>query len=626
MMRNQLFRILWVCFVVTLTNAQGANKNKEPKPPEAPLTSPPTSAPTKAPSVIVIPPTSANPPTIRFVNRGLGSFQVVFKAKSESTRLEIDRVKMNAVAETTFTDYITSRADKATKESYVGSSFNSEEIASGPVRFRRLQDTALSEVRFELTGAATFMEKGAPSEDEAKNLLLDAFSDGSNYVSALSADGAYTGDVDVTIEHPENERIGGGGNLGGTVGGVVAAAAVVSLAVFGFIKYKRRKTKDNVSYKMPEMIVEEGESSFEIMSPEAKRSNNMSSTYALAPQLSNAYSIQDRNTSFLKGHIHDDDFSFDGSAALGNDETTGDKVLGQVLAMSSYDPVNTSDWSDGVSMARDDEIAYALGHEYDSSPANHMGTQDRARYQSHSNGDGIEVQFDESQSKPKTVVNDTITSATEAPKAKINFYGSARVVQTEKAIEKGPTFVSVPKPTTEYPVQMARSSEGLAHHYSEADAESDDDSYSSYASSDGEIDIFDNIANASEFQKEKDSVVIPRNKQSIPPSSRQEVDEYSLRPKQVMSEKSTSRLPVSTLRNSAAHVERQNVVQQTIKAQGVSTTNYAANARRTRLEQQRTRVAGARSTATSSQANNEPLSSQVASLRKARLQQMKTAR
>ena len=66
-------------------------------------------------------------------------------------------------------------------------------------------------------------------------------------------------------------------------------------------------------------------------------------------------------------------------------------------------------------------------------------------------------------------------------------------------------------------------------------------------------------------------------------------------------------------------------MQQVIKAQGVSTTNYAANARRTRLEQQRVRAAGARSAVASSRVNDEPISSQVASLRKARLQQMKAA-
>lgn len=601
-MRSQLFLFLGLCFLLALANAQGGNKNKEPKPPEVPETPSPTFAPTKAP--VVVPPTGANPPSIRFVTRDLGSFQVIFKARSESTRLEIDRVKMNAVAETTFTDHITANAEKTIKDSYVGSSFNSEEVVNSSIRFRRLQDTTLSEVRFELTGTATFMEKGAPSEDEAKNLLLDAFSDGSNYVSALSADGAYTGNVGVSLEYPENERIGGGkGNLGGTVGGVVAAAAVVSLAAFGFIKYKRRKTKDEVSYKMPEMIVEEGESSFEILSPEEMRSNDISSTYALTPQLSTGYSIQERNTSFIKGQDHDDDFSFDGSAALGNGETAGDKMLGQVLAMSCYDPVNSPE-SEGVSTAQvdDDIAAYTLGHEDDSN----------------SKEDGIEIQFDGSQSKV-FIAN----LASEASKSKINFYGSTRVVQTEKTTENGPTFVQVPKPTEGYPVQMARSSEALARHYTEDDAESDGGSYSSYASSDGEIDVLDDIVNTPEFEIEKESMTTSGSKQSIAPSSRQEVDEYSLRPKPITIEKSNSRLPVSSLRNLSAQAERQNVMHQAIKAQGVSTTNYAANARRTRLEQQRVRAVGARSTVASSRVNDEPISSQVASLRKARLQQMK---
>ena len=598
-MRNQLFRILVLCFLLTLANAQGGNKNKEPKPPQVPETPSPTFAPTKAP--VVVPPTSANPPSIRFVTRDLGSFQVIFKARSESTRLEIDRVKMNAVAETTFTDYITANAEKTIKDSYVSSSFNSEEVVNSSIRFRRLQDTTLSEVRFELTGAATFMEKGAPSEDEAKNLLLDAFSDGSNYVSALSADSAYTGDVGVSLEYPENERIGGDkGNLGGTVGGVVAAAAFVSLAVFGFIKYKRRKTNNEVSYKMPEMIVEEGESSFEIMSPEEMRSNDISSTYALTPQLSTGYSIQERNTSFIKGQDHDDDFSFDGSAALGNGETTGDKMLGQVLAMSCYDPVNSPE-AEGCSTAQVDDgiAAYTLGHEDDSN----------------NKEDGIEIQFDGSQSKV-FVPN----LASEASKANINFYGSTRVVQAEKTTEDGPTFVQVPKPTEGYPVQMARSSEALEHHYTEDDAESDGGSYSSYASSDGENDVLDDIVNTPEFEIEKESMTTSGSKQSIAPSSRQEVDEYSLRPKPITIEKSNS-----SLRNPSAQIERQNVMQQVIKAQGVSTTNYAANARRTRLEQQRVRAAGARSAVASSRVNDEPISSQVASLRKARLQQMKAA-
>jgi hypothetical protein len=609
MMRNQLLRILSFCFLITLAAAQGGSKNKQPKPPEVPITPPPTFAPTKAPNVVA--PTSANPPTIRFVTRDLGSFQVIFKAKSESTTLEIDRVKMNAVAETTFTDHITSSAEKTIKDSYVSSSFNSEEVANSSIRFRRLEDTASSEARFELTGAATFMEKGAPSEDEAKNLLLDAFSDGSKYVSALVADGAYTGDVDVLVEYPENERIGGGkGNVGGTVGGVIAAAAFVSLAVFGFVKYKKRKTIDDVPYKMPEMIIEEGESTFEIMSPEDKRSNDISSSYDLTPQLSTAYSIQDRNASFLKGQVQDDDFSFDGSAALGNGETTGDKVLGQVLAMSSYDPVNTSDWSEDAStMQVDDKIAaYTLGYE---------NTMEKD--ESDNEGHGVEIQFDESLSK----VNKT-TSAAVAPKAKINFYGSARVVQTEKSSEQGPTFVHVSKPTMEYPVQMARSSEAPAHYYTEADADSDDGSYSSYVSSDEEIDIFDGIANVSQFEREKEPTVTSRSKQPIPPSSLQEVDEYSLRPKPITNnEDPNSRPPVSSLRNPTVQAERQTGVQQAIKAQGVSTTNYAASARRTRLEQQRARAAGARSTTKSSRVNDEPLSSQVANLRKARLQQMK---
>lgn len=587
-----------------------AAKNKKPPPPPPPPPPPVTPAPTKAPTKAPVPPT----PPASLVTRDLGSFQLIFKAKSQDTVVNIDSNKLELVAESTFSDYISFNANSAVRAAFISSTFEATDKTSGSIRLRRIQETTINEVRYELTGSAVFLENGAPTQDEAKSLLTGAFSDGKSYAASLSADGAYSGDVDLNLEYPNggNETIGGGGNVGGTIGGVIAAAAVVSLAAFGFVKYRKHKRLDDASYEMPEVVVKEGDGNFELMSPGFKPEQKVSPDYAFTPQFSTLSSVQGRNNTISRKQEHDDDFSFDGSAALGNDVTAGDKMLGQVLAMSSFDPVNTSHITDGFfSPMSVDTSAYTLGNEYivDTSLVNktmewNMQSPESLREMD----DVVEVQIESHITEPNSI------SGT----SKINFFGSKRVVESKKTMTNGPTFVSVPKTT--FPIQMARSKDGAAHYDSE-----DEGSYSSYGSS---------VDDHNTFETNVKVVVQPRVKATfpapkapvLPSSSSQEVDEYSLRPKSFGSERTNSRIPVSSLRNPVPSVDSKMILQNAIKAQGVSTTNFAANARRTRLEQEKARVVGAKQQSVSSQMKQETLSSQVANLRKARLQQMKSTR
>jgi hypothetical protein len=341
----------------TLCSAK-AGKFPTPPPTKAPFKAPTTNAPTIAPTKVPTkqPSTSSPVPNDAEMKEfDFETFYVMFNSDDES--FSIDKKALKAATEKYWKAFIQIQDDVALSNAFISSDVTVVDAVSGrPERsrglLRRLEGIGAVA---ELGGVVTFDESATISQEQVVDLQNEAFnSDG--YIAALSGLAAASATVSNEIpssQIPGTQTIGGGG----TAGLVIGSFAAIGLVAFAFVKYKRRKTDDSAkskaTYQIPEVVVEEGKDggieSFEAVmaSPtfsiqdtvkpddSAKKGFEMPWTTKVK-----SFSKRGRSMSVSRHSGHDDfdTYSLDGSTALGKNPNPGDKMLGQVLAMSNYTP------------------------------------------------------------------------------------------------------------------------------------------------------------------------------------------------------------------------------------------------------------------------------------------------
>ena len=626
------------------------------------------------------------------------------------------------------------------------------QVSSARRKLRSLQET---EAIVEIGGSITFDEKGAPDASLVEDLQEKAFAESwiqSDLKGVVSSDSTVTvlNELPTIAEEKkpvddEKETLGGGGNkTGGTVGGVVGAFAFVGVAAFAFMQYKKRKTDDkgNASYHAREVFVQVGSEyghdgdeqleavmspTFSVQESAASSINSVRKGYTM-PLGSRVKSFTFKKNTMSVGGDYDDTYSLDGSTALGHNPNLGDKMLNQVLAMSSYTPdSDVTCLNDGTTPGRprtvhvapkmtsalgDEESVFTYSSDYGfDSPSvfggmsvsgNSMVSESiRSHGRSltigekrsfnardnnvggdqlddESSADGIEVAIDRlseadsesvfseidgidssdvpvpasrpTQAKAAAKKSFTPTKTLNfAPRSKEDF--KVNIVETENAkkptSKPTPATIKMEEPvaskkslipwssrqvqrveqnhkvtiTTEpsaptwvksnYPIQAAQ--KALAD-----DSSHGDDSYSSYFSSDNEEEVVSKLLRAAKEgsrqtnnrtqQKLKSNAPAAKrnvvsNSVNFPIRSPRPVQHHQVIPSLSPSAKSTGSPTLSTF-------------EKELKTKGISTTNYAAEVRKTRMARRSTKDDNPRE-----ESGKESISNQVASLRRARLQQ-----
>ena len=379
--------LLFGCLLCTSTsNAKAWEKDKKKKPDKtkepttvpsfAPSFSPsktPSRRPTKAP---VKAPSSIDSTAGLEVTFNLQTFLIKFESASDSDSYSINEKDLESVTEGHFATYIGSQ-EKGIKDAFVRSIISVKMQSNR--RTRSLRYLEGNEVVAEVGGAVTFKNGDGQSpsitQDLVTNMQTQAFNE--EYASALTDMTKGKASATVVISEtsipntsPDNVPVGnkngndsgnGNGNGGRIAGSFIGSLAAICLLGGLFVKHKKRKISNKTAtkseYHVPEVIVREGGEETGVESFEAVMSSPTFSIQQDAkhdkkgfkmPLATRVRSLSAKRTgvsvtgSVVSASAHDDldTYSLDGSMALGKNPNLGDKMLGQVLAMSNYTPAS----------------------------------------------------------------------------------------------------------------------------------------------------------------------------------------------------------------------------------------------------------------------------------------------
>ncbi len=732
-----------------------AKKEKEPltsaptpNPTQFPSKSP-SPAPTKAPPVAPKPPTmQPSPPEKETKEFLLDTFYVTFKSNDAS--FSIDKEALKKTTEAYFEAFLQIEDESLSR---MLKSFDAVVEDVGPSRrrhyrrlARRLQE---SEAVAKVGGVVTF-EDATITEEEVLDLQTEAFSR-SAYADTLISLGGTSVNVSFDMPSapipPASQRVGGGGQGGKTAGTVIGSFAAIGVVAFAFIKYKKRirlESKSREIYHSPEVIVEEssdgGIETFEATSPmfsiqDTVKLDDSESKIFEMPSATRVRNFPKHSGISISGHDDFDTYSLDGSTALGQKPNPGDKMLGQVLAMSNYTPQSdisflNKDASTGrpahvirIGSQDDSNTTYTFDPEIDSPSvlgsslastsmmsenftahgrsltiSNKENSPKRESTEDEDYTSGIEITINKKSNDELESIDTTddgwdnvaplvqkngeanITLPTtdanlRTPTRKLEFQDRAverlgvQIVETEQAnvsrpihvkrinkagigvkwtqvqrVEKhhkvtiiteasNPSLVRSELPTQAagskryYEVQDASKDRSLL----EDNSSHDDDSYSSYFSSDDEGDDISKLLKGVTNQTSQ-AGFNPTSKKYQQKSGRNNSSGISKKTgvqnafppiRTPVQQRTSPRSPPSSgnSRGSAAISPfKQQEVNETIKSRGISTTNYAANARRNRMARNAATINSSRH-AREDGTGKESISNQVATLRRARLQQ-----
>jgi len=654
----------------------------------------------------------------------------------------IDWGNIRDTTETHIEDYITTRLDitDPIRSTFREIDITVEEMGESASRkHRSLQETEATAATAKIGGSITLYEidGGGSDADTVENFLVnnfqqEAFADEflSGLKSAIGNDA--TAIVSITSEVPIGENVEeperkGSRKTTDAVTGVLSSFAIAGVVVFAYIQYKKRKLgnmyKPAAPFEAPKVLVEtekgeDGDENFEavisptltaVMSPtfSIQGSAKSESNGFTMPQGSRVKNFTSKKSDMSVAGDYDDAYSLDGSTALGHNPNPGDKMLGQVLAMSSYTPASdvtclNGDGSPGkpniIRVASkmhpalgDEESVFTYSNDYScfDSPSvlgemsvsgNSMMSE---RFNAHgrsltiggrkslkgmhtapggdkpgdeSSTDGIEVAIDRhSEADSESVFSGIDPKATKKPPTPtktLNFNLRSKdefkvnVVETEYAHEEKPTATEpvllkkafrpwsnrqvqrveehhkvtiTTAPSTQtlvkthYPTQAAQ--RALAD-----DSSNDGDSYSSYFSTDNEEDDISKLLRDAKKDDSRKGNTRVKQKPQNKGSSNSVI--FPIRASLPLQQQRAGPIAPSSAQgwrsSSTLSPTKKRELNDTIKSKGISTTNYAAEARRNRMAR---RTTNADSLEQSEETNKDSISNQVASLRRARLQQ-----
>lgn len=706
-----LFLLLAIATAVQAKKEDDKNvvKDKEPpkvtNPPTIVITSSPTASPNTSAPVASSPVSSPVDQPSAEAEVTSASFEikpyfVKFESNSQDP-IVVNKEKLKETTEDQIKDFI----EALPSDDVVRTSFDDVKVTVKLSNERRRLRILASTQTAEISGSIDFEGDTLPDEARVATILDQALKD-SSFPLEVSRQGVTEGNTFVSIaseqETPETQTIGGKGNSGKTIGGIVGAFAVVGVAAFAFMQYKRRRiAKDDASYHAPPVYVEaernsEGEN-FEIgLSPTF---SVQESAIAGSSSTKKGFSMpMSTKVSSFSVAGNDDDFdaySFDGSTGLGDNPNLGEQKLGEVLAMSGYTPSPVEvGATPSIAGVKDDASAFTFSKEYSFDSPSYFGGQSMAGQSIMSesivtNGhamtisekkntpnltdnnnsdaessvaDGIEIEMDhpsdcdsesifdgihketlkkevpKSQTPTKKLDFDTTTSSfkvnicetetgpnvnrtTQKFKAKAQKESKAPVESDNSVFSNLPKFA--PMPWTNRQVQKVEEKHKVTITTEQSQPtfvrsqlpiqsatrpvpKKDDDSYSSYFSSDDEEGGVEKLLNEARGDLRKNAV---KKQTSTPTSSSMRNTNLGY----------TSRVAYNRPFNQA--MTSQPIQQQMQTSNGISPSNYAAEARRNRLARLSNKGNRHENPLEQSRNTRESISNQVASLRRARLQQ-----
>lgn len=708
-----LFLLLAIATAVQAKKEDDNNvaKDKEPpkvtNPPTIAITSSPTASPITSAPVASSPVSSPVDQPSAVAELTSASFEIKpYYIKFESNSLDpivVNKEKLKETTEDQIKDYI----EALPSDDVARTSFDDVKVIVKLSNERRRLRMLASTQTAEISGRIDFEGDTLPDKARVATILDQALKD-SSFPLEVSRQGVTEGNTFVSVaseqEKPETETIGGKGNNGKTIGGIVGAFAVVGVAAFAFMQYKRRRiAKDDESYHAPKVYVEaernsEGEN-FEIgLSPTF---SVQESAIAGSSSKKKGFSMpMSTKVSSFSVAGNDDDFdaySFDGSTGLGDNPNLGEQKLGEVLAMSGYTPSPVEvGATPSIAGVKDDASAFTFSKDYSFDSPSYFGGQSMAGQSMMSesivtNGhsmtisekkntpkltdnnnsdaessvaDGIEIEMEhpsdcDSESIFEGIQKETLSSKKEVPKSQTptkkldfettssNFKVNICETETDPVVNRttqnfkakaqkeskplvesdNSVFSNLPKfapmPWTNRQVQKVEEKHKVTITTEQSQPtfvrsqlpiqsatrpppKKDDDSYSSYFSSDDEEGDVEKLLNEARGDLRKNDV---KKQTSTPTSSSMRNTNPGY----------TSRVAYNRPFNQA--MTSQPIQQQMQTSNAISPSNYAAEARRNRLARLSNKGNRHENPVEQSRNTRESISNQVASLRRARLQQ-----